>query len=195
MLASYMAKIPWTFLISFLSGGGPDLVPGNGFQVVVPTDPVTISQMESSGQRAKEGEVEVRAFEKNEQSPNFKILRDLFSRNEPTPRKLAITGAVSEPWTPMGSLAQASQLPVKSWEPTPQPGQKQGLAVCVINCFCFLTKEVDPQTITVVGGGCAASTETFPSLPHVQGVPGNGLLCLSSQKRCLSKRKLYSSES
>lgn len=41
---------------------------------------------------------------------------------------------------------------------------------------------MDPLTITA-GGVRSGLTGRFPFLPQVQGVPGNGILCLAKKKK------------
>lgn len=66
-------------------------------------------------------------------------------------QRLAITGALSGPGTLTGPSLQALSFQGSSGV-NGTASQRQGLAACVINCLCFLTKGVDPLTITSVGG-------------------------------------------
>lgn len=190
-----MANLPGISLISFLLGGDTGLVPGREFQRVVPTDAVLCLSDEGSDQRSQEWKDGSEGLCLKWTKPQFQDTWGPLLQEWANAQMLVITGAASEARTLMGSHTRGSQLPEKSWEPTPQPSQRLDLAACVIDCLCFLTKGVDSLMIRAVGGEGSGLNRDVPLPPSSSGYAWERASVLSSQKRYLSKRKLCSSKS
>lgn len=94
------------------------------------------------------------------------------------------------PWTYSPGLPAPSEVLGAS----STASQRQDLAACVINCLCFHTKGVTRHNGAVGGEGSGLQGEA-PLPPSSPGCAWEGASVLSSKKRYLSKRKLYSSES